>query len=137
MKIGIGIKQGNILNKAHNIQEYTIIRKIYEISDGYPIITNFLAEHYNLYDKIPINEKISDINKYYGQLIQCKIKSLSIFLLNDYFFLEKELEELLGNDYLAEVIKDFIKDHPYLFNMEINRISLIHDSFNTFLREKD
>ena len=40
-------------------------------------------------------------------------------------------------NHLADVIKEFIEDHPYLFNMEINRISLIHDSFNTFLREKD
>lgn len=126
------------LNEAKKISEYSIIRKIYKISEGYPIITNFLAEHYNLHGEIPINEKISALNSYYELLIdKVKIKALSIFLLNNYFFLENELEELLDNDYLNEVIKEFIRDHPYLFNKEINRISLIHDSFNTFLRDKD
>lgn len=126
------------LNEAKKISEYSIIRKIYEISDGYPIITNFLADHYNLHGEIPIDEKISDLDNYYELLISdLSFKSLSIFLLNDYFFLESELKDLLGNEHLTDVIKEFIADHPYLFNIEINRISLIHDSFNTFLREKD
>lgn len=125
------------LDEAHNIREYSIIRKIYEISDGYPIITNFLAGHYNLYGEIPIDEKISGLNNYYERLINdVKLKALSIFLLNDYFFLETELKELLDHGHLTDVIKEFIEEHPYLFNKEINRISLIHDSFNTFLREK-
>lgn len=126
------------LTEAHNIREYSIIRDIYNISNGYPIITNFLAGHYNLYGEIPIDEKVSDLNDYYEQLIYgVKLKALSIFLLNDYFFLETELRELLGDAHLADVIIEFIEEHPYLFNKEINRISLIHDSFNTFLREKD
>lgn len=126
------------LNEAHNIRDYSIIRKIYEITDGYPIITNFLAEHYKLHGKIPIDEKISGLDNYYELLINdVNLKALSIFLINDYFFLETELKELLDDDYLTEVIKEFIEQYPYLFNMEINRISLIHDSFNTVLREKD
>lgn len=125
------------LTEAHKIQGYSVIRKIYEISDGYPIITNFLASHYNINHEIPIDKKILGLNNYYKLLIDdVKLKALSIFLLNDYFFLESELEWLL-DDYSAELIKDFIEGHPYLFNMELNRISLIHDSFNTFLREKD
>lgn len=126
------------LNKAHNIHEYSIISKIYDISNGYPIITNFLASHYKLHGEISIDEKISGLNDYYELLIDnVELKALSIFLLNDYFFLETELKELLDNDYLTVIIKEFIEKHPYLFNKEINRISLIHDSFNTFLREKD
>lgn len=126
------------LDEAHNIREYPIIENIYDISDGYPIITNFLAGHYTLYGEIPIDKKILGLNEYYERLINdVELKALSIFLLNDYFFLETELEELLDNDYLTDIIKEFIKGHPYLFNKEINRISLIHDSFNTFLREKD
>jgi hypothetical protein len=125
------------LTKAHDISEYSLIRKIYEISDGYPIITYFLAEHYNLHGEILIDEKISGLNDYYDILISdVKLKALSIFLLNDYFFLESELETLL-DDYSAELVKEFVEEYPYLFNVEINRISLIHDSLNTFLREKD
>ncbi len=125
------------LNEAHNIRDYSIIENIYEISDGYPIITNFLAGHYNLQGEIPIDKKISGLDDYYELLINdVELKALSIFLLNDYFFLESEFEDLL-DDFSTELIKEFIERHPYLFHKEINRISLIHDSFNTFLREKD
>lgn len=123
------------LKKAHRISEYKVLDEIYEKSKGYPIIVNFLAKHYILHNNIPIENEISEINEYYGQLIDSnQIKGLSLFLTNDFFFRYDEIHELLNDELLSDLIFDFMKDYPYLFKIESNRISLIHDSFNTFLR---
>lgn len=126
------------LTDGHSINKYKLIRQIYDLSDGYPIITNFLAEHYKLHGKIPISTPTTEISNYYEKLIKDKdTKRLSIFLLNDYFFLEEEIDILLEDVLISDPIKEFIAKYPYLFNIILNRISLIHDSLNTFLREKN
>jgi hypothetical protein len=126
------------LSDSHSIGEYEIARSIYGLSYGYPIITNFLAKHYKLHRNIPISTPTTEISDYYEKLIKDKdTKRLSIFLLNDYFFLEEEIDILLEDVLISDPIKEFIAEYPYLFNMVLNRISLIHDSLNTFLREKN
>jgi len=124
------------LAMAYNISEYRVVREIYYATDGYPIITYFIAEHYITHEEINITLEIENLNQYYGILLEkVKPKSLlSIFATNNSFFTEFEIRNILKDPFLVDVIMDFSEAHPYLFKRTLNRISLIHDSFNTYLR---
>jgi hypothetical protein len=127
------------LYKAHGINNYVIEQRIYKITQGYPIITYFLASHYNLTNEINIVEEIEEINDYYDKLVDnIKMKiSLSVFSINTGFYQKEEIVELLNNEMLSKIIFEFIEGYPYLFKINLNRISLIHDSFNTYLRKNN
>ncbi|WP_314329992.1 hypothetical protein [Abiotrophia defectiva] len=126
------------LSATHNIYDYNIIKKIYEVTDGYPIITYFVAEHYHIYGEISIALRDANIFTFYETLLKdANVKSLlAIFATNNSFFLESELVSILENSFMIEPIMEFIKAYPYLFEKQLNRISLIHDSFNTYLRHE-
>ena len=59
--------------------------------------------------------------------MKSQVLLFGIFASGNCFFTEPEM---------YEVICEFVKRHPYLFKIIRNRISLIHDSFNTYLRTK-
>lgn len=124
------------LAMAYNIYEYRVVREIYNVTDGYPIITYFVAEHYKIHKEINVTLEIESLNQYYGLLLdKVNPKSLlSIFATNNSFFTESEIRNILKESFLVDAIMDFIETHPYLFKRTLNRISLIHDSFNTYLR---
>ena len=61
---------------------------------------------------------------------------LSIFAINNSFFTWNELFNFLLESGFYDVIKEFVLSHQYLFEIVENRISLIHDSLNTYLREQ-
>jgi len=126
------------LAMAHNICEYRVIKQIYEVTDGYPIITYFIAEHYLMYKEIKITLGVDNLSHYYDMLLEnTHPKSLlSIFATNNSFFTESELSTILEESFVVDAIMDFIQAHPYLFKRTLNRISLIHDSFNTYLRHQ-
>ena len=121
----------------YGVDDFNIVEKIYNASEGYPIITKFISEHYLEYDEIP-DSTFSDINEYYEVLLDGEnVKSpMSIFLMNSYFILKEELILFLG-EFSCNIIEEFINNHPYLFNIDLNRISLIHDSLNTYLKENN
>lgn len=124
------------LNESHQLKEYGVLDKIYDIGRGYPIITFFLAEHYKKYGALNISEPISSIGDYYSKLMQ-DVKTrdaMGIFLLNDSFFQKEELVKVCNDIALSNIIHAFISDYPYLFKHSANRISLIHNSLNTYLR---
>lgn len=126
------------LDAAHSIKDHKIQRAIYDVSKGYPIITYFLAEHYLKYQKLSMDKPIDDINEYYNKLIHgVQTKSLlGIFASNNSFFTSEEIEGFCGS-LLYKTIKEFMKGYPYLFEIRANRISLVHDSFNTFLKQQE
>lgn len=126
------------LSLAHGITDYATLKKIYDIADGYPIITYFLAEHCKLHGEINVSEQLKSLNQYYDLLLQqVHIKKpLTLFATNNSFFLENEIDELLENQELADIVKEFITVYPYLFKRIKNRISLIHDSLNTYLKNQ-
>lgn len=131
------IQTQEYLKKAHGLEKYEIINTIFKVGNGYPIITKFLAEHYKLYGKIP-DSNFSEINEYYDLLFEGKeFKELMVvFLLNDYFIMEEELGLFLS-DLGKNMIIEFMDNNPYLFNRELNRVSLIHDSLNTYLKKNN
>ena len=126
------------LDSAHSIKDHKIQRAIYDVSKGYPIVTYFLAEHYLKYNELSTDKPIDSINGYYNELISdVETKSLlGIFASNNSFFTSEEIEGFCGS-LLYKTIKEFIDGYPYLFEIRANRMSLIHDSFNTFLKQQE
>ncbi|QUH31124.1 hypothetical protein [Vallitalea guaymasensis] len=125
------------LDKMLMISDYTVVMQIYKISKGYPIIVNYLGKHYSKFKSIPKLETINDLNEYYDQLTRrVRVKSaLTIFLCTKSYLMISEIKLLLSDPLLCETINEFLNDYPYLFEVRLNRVSLIHDSFNTFIRE--
>ena len=123
------------LKKAYELEKYDIIDNIFDVGNGYPIITKFLAEHYTLHGEIP-DSNFSEIKDYYDSLFEGNSfkENMVVFLLNDYFVLEEELDLFLST-LEKRMIIGFMHNVPYLFNKELNRISLIHDSLNTYLKQ--
>lgn len=124
------------LTDGCSIASYDAKRKIFEISDGYPIIAYYIAEHYKLHDEICATEKMENLNQFYDNLLLDAENNpmMAIFATNHSFFTEKEIYDLLPSAELADGVRIFIKQHPYLFENKENRISLLHDSLNTYLR---
>ena len=127
------------LEMAHDISDYRIQSQIFRVSGGYPIITYFLAEEYNINHAIDLTVPITGINDYYDTLFVNNEKPSSVigvFASGNCFFTRKELKSFFDEPEMFDVICEFIEGHPYLFKVIMNRVSLIHDSFNTYLRTK-
>lgn len=124
------------LKEGHEINDYEIVEKIFNITDGYPVITFYVTNHYKIYNEIGLTQEIEDLNQYYDNLLGANSTNslLTIFATNNSFYTEKELDELLVIPELVDAVKDFIEQYPYLFKRVENRISLLHDSLNTYLR---
>lgn len=126
------------LEKCHRIYDRKIQQEIFQITDGYPILAYFSAQHYLLYGKLESTEKITDINEYYRRLIEKAgiQKAMMIFNTTNGFLTKEDINIIASNEILSGMIFDSIRTYPYLFQQRYNRIMLIHDSFNTFLREE-
>lgn len=124
------------LAAAHNIFDYDICKKLYECTNGYPIITYFLAEHFNKYGELNLQIPIGDINVYYDELLKdiATKSALCIFASNNSFFTREELKTFFADPEAYDTLLECIKAYPYLFECVKNRISLVHDSLNTYLR---
>lgn len=125
------------LEMAHNITEYKIQNKIYSITKGYPIITYFVAVDYKIKKVVDIDQPINEINEYYDSLFinnDRPSNTIGVFATGNCFFTENELKKFFSDPEVYAVICEFIDLHPYLFKKVMNRISLIHDSLNTYLR---
>ena len=96
-----------------------------------------MAEHYKKNGKINLEKPVDSLKQYYDNLLaNVSTKSLlCIFAINNSFFTWNELFCFLSESGFYDVLKEFILSHQYLFMIVENRISLIHDSLNTYLRE--
>ena len=127
------------LKMAYDISDYRTQQQIFYISGGYPIITYFISEEYKLNCRINLDTPVTGINEYYDTLFVNNDKpssAIGVFASGNCFFTWKELESFFLEPEMYDVICEFIKGHPYLFKIILNRVSLIHDSFNTYLRTK-
>lgn len=124
-----------VLDELYHITDYQIRQSIYKITRGYPILIRFIAEHYKQYSCLPNISELGDTEEYYNEIIKdVKTKrALSLFLSSSSFFMTSEFSLLMGED-TAEYINEFVDSYPYLFEVRLNRVSLFHDSFNTYLR---
>ncbi|AKH95208.1 AAA family ATPase [Elizabethkingia anophelis] len=124
-----------VLDELYHIGDIAVQTKIFKISQGYPILVRYIAEHYKIHNTIPELSQLTDIDEYYTQLFarQKGKQSLAIFLCSRSFFMESEIKIFLQDS--APYIEEFVRDYPYLFEIRLNRISLFHDSLNTYLRK--
>ncbi|GAK89308.1 reticulocyte binding-like protein 2b [Nonlabens ulvanivorans] len=125
-----------VLKELFHISEYSITKDIYKVSQGYPIIVKYIAEHYKLHKEIPIIHQVKNIDSYYKNIISDEkgTQNLSLFLCSKSYIMESEIDLFIGDE--KYYINQFIKEHPYLFDVKLNRVSLFHDSFNTYLRKE-
>lgn len=123
----------------HQISDYPTQHAIFDISRGYPIITFYLAEEFKLSGNLCYSSPIAGINEYYDTLFIDNEKpssAMSVFASGNCFFTRNELQSFFEDPEMKDVIFDFIDSHPYLFKIIKNRVSLIHDSLNTYLRTR-
>ena len=127
-----------VLEKLYHISDYSTAKKIFIITRGYPILIRFLATHYKKTKVIPDYQYLEDINDYYEKIVNKEkgLRALSIFLCSRSYFMKSEIPILIDTQ-LAEIVLEYIEEHPYLFDIKLNRVSLFHDSFSTFLRKKE
>lgn len=128
-------KQTNYFLEKRYSFNYSINLNIYKISKGYPLLTYYIAEDYKINEEFNIDNEIKDISEYYKDLIKNdKIDTTEIFLCNTSFFLKEEIKDYFSN-FSSTIIFNFIDEHPYLFNIQKNRIAIFHDSLNNYLKE--
>ena len=125
----------------YGVTGYSVQQGIYQKTNGYPLLLFYFKEHYlktgEIYDQTNASV-IADLDDYYSSLLkEVNTKNcLAVFSAMNSFVTWTELKRFAGNELILMVIENFIADYPYLFKRVENRISLIHDSFNTFLRER-
>lgn len=121
---------------AYGLTDYSLQKKIYDIADGYPIVTHYLAEHIIKHGTLPLESAIANLYEYYDALLcDVPLKSLlCLFATNNSFFTYKELAVFTAEPESYDILLEFISSYPYLFQIVQNRISLVHDSLNTYLR---
>lgn len=124
-----------VLKRLFHLSEYSIIRAIFKFSKGYPILVKYLAEHYKIHKEIPRIGQVENINCYYANIISTEKgkQALSLFLSCSSYLMKSEIGLFVGDE--KYYIEEFISEHPYLFDIKLNRISLLHDSFNTYLKK--
>ncbi|MHA3788284.1 hypothetical protein ACX0HA_08760 [Flavobacterium hauense] len=126
-----------VLKDLYRIEKYNLVRKIFAITDGYPILVRYIAEQYKIGKKLPDFKTFGTLDNYYEEVIANEKgkQALSLFLCVRSYLMESEISSFLDG-FSAAFVLEFVKEHPYLFELRLNRISLFHDSFITFLRKK-
>lgn len=127
-----------VLNELYHIEDYTTVQKVFKISAGYPILVRYIAEQYKLEGNIPDFDTIDTIDSYYDKIIKKEKgkQALSLFICVRSYIMQSEINLFLDS-ISASFVTEFIKEHPYLFEVRLNRISLFHDSFITYLRKRN
>lgn len=120
------------------ISDYSVGTSFHLKTRGYPIILYFFKEYYLKHEQLPTEQIINTVEDYYSVILTTLDTStaLSVFLLVNGFLTKEDILEFL-DDFTVKMVLDYINIHSYLFTTRYNRISLFHDSFNTFLRNSD
>lgn len=125
---------GIFLNEQYHLSDYVLSKEIFRITQGYPILVKFLADSYKINKNIPDLPQLETVNEYYDVITEnySNKETLGLFLTSNSYFMRSEIDTLLGT--FSMFINQIIDEHPYLFEIKLNRISLLHDSLNTYLR---
>lgn len=126
-----------VLDELYHITDYGICKDIYEITDGYPILVRFVTEQYKNSGQIQSLGKLKSTTDYYEKIISSinTKTALALFISCRSYVMKSEINLFLEEE-LADIMNEFIKDYPHLFEIKLNRISLFHDSLNTYLIQK-
>lgn len=126
-----------VLDELFHITDYRVCDKIFSLTMGYPILIRYIAHHYKAFNVLPQMKELKGLEDYYSEIVKnIDTKSaLALFISSRSFFMKSEISEFL-DDELADIVNEFISSFPYLFEIKLNRITLFHDSFNTYLRNQ-
>ncbi len=126
-----------VLDELYHITDYGICKDIFEITDGYPILVRFVTEQYKNSGQIQSLGKLKSTTDYYEKIISSvnTKAALALFISCCSYIMKSEISLFL-EDELADIMNEFINDYPHLFEVKLNRISLFHDSLNTYLIQK-
>ena len=126
-----------VLDELFHITDYRVRDKIFILTAGYPILVRYIAEHYKTFNILPQMKELKDLEDYYSKIVKNVVtkSALALFISSRSFFMKSEISEFL-DDELADIVNEFISSYPYLFEIRLNRITLFHDSFNTYLRNQ-
>ncbi|WP_316816624.1 hypothetical protein [Pedobacter nyackensis] len=124
-----------VLQELYHFDEYGDAEKIYSITNGYPILVRYIAEHYKKYGQIPDFGQFPDVNSYYDEIVgkENGKQALALFLCTSAYIMRSEVDLFLGEE-TASIVHEFIDERPYLFDLRLNRVTLFHDSLLTYLR---
>jgi hypothetical protein len=127
-----------VLTELYYIQDYETVQKIFLITDGYPILVRYIAEQFRLEGSVPNFDTFDTIDKYYEQIVDGERgkEALALFLCVRSYLMQSEIDLFL-DIYGSAFVKEFVRERPYLFELRLNRISMFHDSFITFLRKRN
>ncbi|MGG2082595.1 hypothetical protein [Lysinibacillus pakistanensis] len=122
------------LNEQYHFFDYMLSKEIFRITQGYPILVRFVADSYKINKTVPDLPQLDTVNEYYDVITKkySNKETLGLFLTSNSYFMRSEINTLLGP--FSMFINQIIDEHPYLFEIKLNRISLLHDSLNTYLR---
>ncbi len=126
-----------VLDELYHITNYGICKNVFEVTDGYPILVRFVTEQYKKNSQIESLGKLKTTNDYYDKIISSvnTKTALTLFISCRSYIMKSELSLFL-EDELADIMNEFINDYPHLFEIKLNRISLFHDTLNTYLIQK-
>ena len=126
-----------VLDELFHITNYRACGEIFSLTMGYPILVRYIAEHYKTFHILPQMKELKGLEDYYSKIVKnVDTKSaLALFISSRSFFMKSEIFLFL-EDELADIVNEFISSFPYLFEIKLNRITLFHDSFNTYLRNQ-
>lgn len=122
------------LNEQFHLSDYMLSKEIFRITQGYPILVKFIAESYKINKTLPDLPQLDTVNEYYDEITKqySNKETLGLFLASNSYFMRSDIDALLGH--FSMFINQIIDEHPYLFEIKMNRIALLHDSLNTYLR---
>jgi hypothetical protein len=125
-----------VLDELYVINDFIISGKIYDITGGYPILVSYVAQQFRQDGILNESQRFDSINSYYDNLLREENgkRALALFLCSRSYFMRSEFKFFL-NDLLLGIVEEFIAEHPFLFEVRLNRISLFHDSLITYLHQ--
>ena len=87
-----------LLDELYHINDYSIKREIFELTNGYPILIKYVAEYYKSKNELPLLDKLTTVDSYYDQILyQEKGKqALSLFLCFKAFAMKSELSSFIS-----------------------------------------
>jgi len=126
----------DFIEKKYGKMDYETLEKIFNYSKGYPIIVDFICKDYITNKVIKPLPEINNLNQYYDALIsESDIRGLYIFSKCKCYLKDYEIENILGG-YSYSMFSEFVKRNKFLFNSILDRLTLIHDSLNLYIRKK-
>lgn len=131
------VQTEKVLLEGFQVSDYHRIQDIYRMSNGYPLLVRYLSAHLTAHGSLPELSVVDGLDSYYSKVLgQNGLYGMAIFLCCDSYIARSEVAMFLDS-FSSSFVNEFIDQHPYLFEIRLNRIALFHDSFRTYLKNQN